>query len=250
MNEENMKNNITNLKRKFLKIKEMKYVKSINNNNSGMGLTFEKLLGKKIDNFPLPDYHNIEIKTKLAYSNSPITLFRLAPEGNSLFEVNRLVNNYGYYTKNSKEYKYLNGKVYAGIKSKLNYNYMFELRNNYDSNKLEMLIYNRSGKLIDSSTYWDFSKLENALFRKLQYLAIVVTYSTTIHNDRYYKYYKLKIYKLKTFMDFLKGIDCGLISVGFSVDVYKSGVKKGQPHDHGVCFQIDENNIYKIFKRL
>ena len=82
-----MKSEFDELKNEFNRIKNMGYVKSINNDNSGIGLTFEYLLGKKVEDFPFPDYKGIELKTKLAYSKKPISLFRLTPEGKDFFEI-------------------------------------------------------------------------------------------------------------------------------------------------------------------
>ena len=95
----------------------MGYVKAINNYNSGIGLTFENLLGKKVDDFPLPDFQNeIEIKTKLAFSTKPIHLFKLTPDGTEFFEMKRIVSKYGYYKMMSKV---LSGSVFANKKTKI-----------------------------------------------------------------------------------------------------------------------------------
>ena len=250
MNEENIKKSIDNLKKKFIKIRDMKYVKSINNNSSGIGLTFEKLLGKEIDNFPLPDYHNIELKTKLAYSTRPITLFRLTPDGKNFFELKRIINEYGYYTKNSNEYKSLSSEVTAIYKKKIESNYYLKLHLNYKMKKLELHIYDIYGRLIDSNAYWEFEKIKIALFRKLQYLAVITTYGMNKNGEYYYKYYKLTMYKLKSFNDFLQALNSGLVIIGFSIDTYKTGPKKGLPHNHGVCFKIYESNLSAIFKKI
>ncbi len=240
--------NIQSLISKFKLIKEMGYVESVNNNSSGIGLTLEKLLGKKVDNFPLPDYKNIELKAKLAYSKTPISLFRLTPFGKDFYELKRIVKKYGYYTKSSGNQKYLNGSVYANIKNKIG-SYYYLLNINKEKHILELYIYNSKMELIDSCTYWTFDNLEEALYRKLKILAFVTTYSTTKKNKRYYKYYKITIYKLKTFNDFLNAIENGKISVCFSVDIYKNGEKKGLQHYHGVCFRIYEKDLLAIFNK-
>ena len=119
MNEEDNEIYIEKLKKEFNRIRDMKYVKSVNNNSSGIGLTFERLLGKETDNFPLPDYYNIELKAKLAYSTKPITLFRLVPEGKNFFELKRIVAEYGYYSNDNDYYKSLNCNVSTVTKTRI-----------------------------------------------------------------------------------------------------------------------------------
>ena len=53
-----MKEEIILFIKKFNSIRSLGYVKAINNDNSGIGLTFEKIIGKESDNYPLPDFHN------------------------------------------------------------------------------------------------------------------------------------------------------------------------------------------------
>ena len=249
MNEENEKKYIEKLKMEFKQISALGYVKSVNNNSSGIGLTFEQLLGKKEDNFPIPDYYNIELKTKLAYSTKPISLFRLTPDGNDFFELKRLVKLYGYYSKSSSEYKSLSCDVSSTNKTKIGNNFYFQLYLNYENQKLELYIYNKFERLIDSQSYWTFDKIKNALFRKMKLFALIKSYDTTRNGEKYYKYYKMTLYKLKTFNDFIYALSIGAVTISFSVDIYKTGLKKGLPHDHGVCFNIFEKDLETIFQK-
>ena len=67
--------NLEQLKQEFIRIKKLGYVKSTRNGPTGIGKTFEDLLGKKEDALGLPDYKGIEIKTKRSYSNSLYNTF-------------------------------------------------------------------------------------------------------------------------------------------------------------------------------
>lgn len=55
------------------------WYKSHRNGPTGIGKTFEDLLGKKEDNLPLPDFHQIELKAHDQAENSYITLFTKSP---------------------------------------------------------------------------------------------------------------------------------------------------------------------------
>jgi hypothetical protein len=81
----------------FEKISKFGWVESTSYGSSGVGMTFEKLLGKAPDDFSLPDYNEVEIKTQRIDSNYPVTLFGLAPWGSHLPAPNYLRKTYGYY---------------------------------------------------------------------------------------------------------------------------------------------------------
>ena len=102
-----MDTNIELLQRKFQEIKNMEYVKSIRKGNTGIGATFEYLLGKNEENFEIADYYGIEIKTKRSYSKAYINLFNAVPTGSGYYEVKRLRDTYGYPDSNLKQYKVL-----------------------------------------------------------------------------------------------------------------------------------------------
>ena len=78
------------LKKEFQKISKKGYIKGIYNNLSSIGRTFETELNLPENEFGVPDYYGIEIKTRRAYSKSYITLFNAVPDGEDLFEIERL----------------------------------------------------------------------------------------------------------------------------------------------------------------
>ena len=70
-----MTEEMQDLLNKFREIKKMHYVKSVGKGSYAVGDTFETLLGKKRDEFFLPDYLNIEIKVKSIYNRQTLALF-------------------------------------------------------------------------------------------------------------------------------------------------------------------------------
>ena len=78
-----MEENIRLLRQKFIEIKKLGLIKSLRKGSTGLGFTFESLIGKAEDSRPLPDFNGIEIKTKLGYTKAPITLFTLVPHKNN-----------------------------------------------------------------------------------------------------------------------------------------------------------------------
>lgn len=71
----------SNLEVKFNEIYKQGWIKSVNRMYNGVGLTFERCLSKKDDDFAYPDFEGIEIKTQRIKSSYPITLFGAVPWG-------------------------------------------------------------------------------------------------------------------------------------------------------------------------
>jgi len=67
--------NLEEFKQKFIEIKNKGFVRSLRKGPTGVGYTFESLLGIKENNFATPDIQGIEIKTHRIGSNNLITLF-------------------------------------------------------------------------------------------------------------------------------------------------------------------------------
>ena len=105
-------------------------------------------------------------------------------------------------------------------------------------------------ELIDDYSYWSFDSVELALNRKFKNLAIIEAWDKKINNQKYYKYWKINIYKLKSFDEFIKYLEKGKIKIIFNYGTYKSGIKKGEMHNHGTIFSIKKEDIDYIFKRI
>ena len=161
------------IKNKFYKIKNMGWVKSNTNNYGAIGNTFERLIGIPANELEIPDFHQIEIKTKTKHSNSYTCLFNCTPTGPHYHEVERLKEKYGYPDSKLKEYNVLNTSICSNQKNKVGLNFFFKLEVDRIKKKLYLLIYNKQENLIENIVYWDFDVLEEKLYRKLKYLAYV-----------------------------------------------------------------------------
>jgi len=61
----------------FAKIKKAGYIRSTRSGPTGVGHTFETLLGLEEDNIALPDLGEVEVKARRVNSTSLVTLFIL-----------------------------------------------------------------------------------------------------------------------------------------------------------------------------
>lgn len=74
----------------------MGLIESKRTGTTGIGYTFETLLGKKEDKNFTTDFMGIEINAKLGYSKSPLTLFNLTPYMNNNSSIQYIIDNFGY----------------------------------------------------------------------------------------------------------------------------------------------------------
>ena len=88
-------NNLKELIEKFERIKKLGWVKELRKGFTSIGYTFETLLEKKEDEFPLPDFGEIEIKAMNENTKTNLHLFTLTPDGDYLFPIKRLLERVG-----------------------------------------------------------------------------------------------------------------------------------------------------------
>lgn len=243
-------NDIQNLINIFKAIKNKHWIKSLRSGTTGIGYTFETLIGKNEENFELPDYYSIEIKTKHKYSKGFITLFNANPDGELLFPIERIINNFGYPDKDFPEYKVFNVSINSNDLLYINKGYKMQLKVDRIKKKIILIAYNFYNKEIKTNISWSFEMLNEKIKRKNNYLALVIADSKKIDNIEYFKYENIFFYKIKTFEDFINLIEKGIIRITFKISIFKSGKRKGQIHNHGTGFDININDISKLYNKL
>lgn len=242
-----MNSDILALKEKLDKIKNLGWIECKNKNKSVTGKTLENLLEINPDNFEIPDYNTIEIKSKVSKRENYIDLFCATPDSYVL-ETKRLYDKYGYIDSNN--YKILNFVLYGEFLKPINNEYSAKLRIDYKNKKVIMEIYNKDNELIDNLSSWSFELLEEKLCRKLNYVCLVEGDKKFSHNVLYVRYDKYKFYKLKKFSNFIRLLKRGQIRISFTLGVYKSGSKSGKMHDHGTQFSIKKENVKLLFDEI
>ena len=231
----------------------MGLIKSLRKGNTGIGYTFETLVGKKEDQEITPDFKDVEIKCKLGYSKTDINLFTSTPKLNNKLE-NILVDKYifekySYHSNNDyNAYRIFCRKFYTKSNYEL-YNISFNLRVDYLEKKILIKSF-KNGIFLENVCYWDFDELYKRLTTKLTKLALITGYPFYKDGITYYKYYTIKFYYLKNFETFLKLIENNKIyvSVYLREDVNKLGDYKIK--NSGFTFRISKNDIEKLFNRV
>lgn len=237
------------LKNKFDTIKKIGWIKSIRKGSTGIGATFENVMGLNENSFEIPDFNGIEIKTKRNYSNSYTSLFNYSPEGKYCYKIEQLKNKFGYPDKIIKNCKVLNKSFFCNIKVRVS-NYYFTLKVDRSLKKVILKIIDLYGNLIEDEIYWDFKEIEEKLNRKLHFLAFVNASRKITNKEEYFKYYKMDLYKLKDFDTFIYLLENGIIRITFKMSIFRTGLKCGQIHNHGTSFDIKEEDLLKLFNKI
>lgn len=140
-NIETIQKQILELSNKFLEIKNSGWIKGEKNNHGSVGITFEKLINNNNwTNFEIPDYNDIEIKTTSSSNEKYLTLFNAVPDS-FLFEIKRIVNQYGYPDKQFPQFNIFNMDIYSNRYKKGNNNYYFKLSVNYEEENIILNVY-------------------------------------------------------------------------------------------------------------
>ncbi len=246
-----MNDNFNSLINKFKKINKMRYVKGINNNLlNSCGLTFENLLGKKIDSMFFPDYKDIEIKCTQRYSGFPISLFTLSFDGPSLFESNYLIEKYG-----TDDKDFINKKVlFANLKYKqkvlVGNSYYFELDIDYEDKKIFINIYDLNFNIIEKRAFIYFDSLNDRINVKLSNLALIFGSKKIINGDLYFRYYKIVCYKYKGFEKFLELVKSNDIKISIVLRFARSGKNIGDNKNKNMVFKIKKDKIEELFDQI
>lgn len=245
MNEE-----IKKLTDNFKIIANKKWIKSISKSFENIGLTFEKELDKSPDALYFPDYYGTEIKCASRYSRYPLFLFTVAFDGPTFPEINRIVEKYGYPDKNYPDKKVLFEKNCCNKKTIVNDKYKFKLEVDDNMEKLYLCVYDIEDNLIEKESFVYLNTIEEHLTLKLNRLAIVYASTKKEKEEKYFRYYKIDIYKLISFERFIRLLKFGVIEVSLISRISKSGEDAGRYRNKNLVFNIKKNNIEKLFSKM
>jgi len=210
-------------------IKKRGWIQSNRLHNTGIGKTLEDLLGIEENNIDLPDFGKLELKSHRKETSSMISLFTKKPEGITNKEI---LDNFGYPDKSHPEINVLHTTISKNPNS-MNFFYTIDHED-------EKLIFHHKDKEMG---YYSFDLLKTRTSEKLGNGVILVfakrRKTGDIEEFFYDEAYLLKDFKFDVFLEKLL--------YEMRMGAYKSGDKKGKPHDHGSCFRIKKSNLSDIF---
>ena len=245
-----MEDNIRKLYDEFKKINARGWIEEKRKGKGAAGYTIEQLLKKNEDNFPIPDFEDIEIKTMNKNTKTNLHLFCLTPDGDYLFPIKRIIDELGCPSKGNHDEKCFYRSFNATSYTSIIYGRKGKIIVDYDNKKLILSVYNNKLENINIGISWSFDYIKERLELKLKNLAVIRVSSCIICGKGYFHYDSINFYKLSNFDTFIKLIDDGIIEVTFKIGVHKSGSKIGQVYDHGTDFSIRLQDIEKLYKKV
>lgn len=239
---------IKKFKYKFYDIRRMGMIKSKRKGTTGAGYTFESLIGKQEDQECKPDFGSIEIKTRNAFTKSPMNLFTFNPTSlNGGYAIQDIFDNYKYLKENTNEIVFSRNVYYCKKIQKNSYSFNLFL----DSEEKRLYLTSLKDNIYESKIcYWNLDKLKEKVENKLQLLAIVKAYPYTRNNETYFKYLKMNLYKLKNFEKFIELIISDKIFISISLKQKENSDKKKYIDNHGCAFRIVNEAFDELFQEI
>lgn len=225
-------------KQLLAKLKEIKtkgFIKTHRAHDTGIGKTFEDLLGIKENNLRLPDVGEVELKAKRLDSASMLTLATKSPEPRGVNKI--LFENYKYL---DQEHCYCLHSTVCGSKTNPQ-----GFRLNIEDNKL--ILENKN----NIKAYWPINVFDSVLKSKSDKILLVFAETrgerkTSSESFHYVEAYLLSDLNKKKFKNAIRN---DKLKVDIRIGIYRSGKSKGKYHDHGTGFRIDKRNLLKLFNK-
>jgi hypothetical protein len=240
---------LQSFKKDFLAIKEKGFVESHRTHNTGIGKTFEDLIGITENNNFLADYEDVlELKSSRELSNSMVTLFTKAPTHPK--GINSIMRErFGEPDQKAEGLKTVH-TTFSALKFNTFFKrFGFKLEVNEEERRIYILIKNlETDEIEDIEIYYEFDEIKNIIKKKLDYIAYIKTETKTENGKEFFNFKKAILLSDLTFDKFIQFIKEGLIPYDIRIGVYRSGKLKGKTHDHGSGFRVLKNNLNKVFK--
>ena len=247
----NYDDNLTLFIENFKRVKNMGWVKSHRKKATGIGKTFEDLVGVEENNLDEPDFGMIEIKSQRALSEAYITLFTKAPKP---YRTNaKIREEYGYMDEKFQSNKVLRMRMNNTFEwNKIKSGWDFRLRIDEGDNKIHLefrktpTTLNRfcySNNLGPINGFYEFEDFKKSV-KKLNTLAFVTAEKKKMGDDEYFHFSKFKIYSGG--LDYNRFIT--LLKNGTIVYEIRLGLhSNGKNHDHGSGFRISKKKMNDVW---
>lgn len=225
---------LNDLKTEFYRIRNMGFVRSTRKGPTGIGHTFENLMGIDENNLSLPDIGRIEIKTSRTLSSSPITLFTF---NKSVWTIKNkdLIKQYGYFDViNQRQALYLS----------LQYGYVnHNLFIDVDSINQKLHLKNINSEILGS---WDMYVVIGTFYTKLSKIFLVFADTMNTDNHEYFHFNRALLLQNPDQRLFLNSI----IDSKAIIDLRMYIKDNGTARNHGTAFRCKVNDLTSFYSNI
>ena len=224
-------NSLTELLNKFNEIKENGFICSKRKGDTGIGYTFENLMGINENNDSGPDFRGIEIKCfglKEGGSNQRRNLFLKEPRWVDGLSSNDRIKAYGYFDEENKRYA-----LYSSIKVKEN------------SHGLRFVINEKEGELTVEYKkkpigFYSFDIIEERLKEKLSETAYIGAKKRRVNQSEEFHYCTFTYYSNPSIKEFASLARQGKVNIE---------LRMREDRNRGTCFRILESSLPHLYAR-
>lgn len=247
------------LKQRLIEIKNMGWVATTRHHDTGIGKTFEDLLGIQENNLQIPDIGEIEVKSSRDYTSSFMTLITFEPSEefrNVEWTLDGLVNAFG----KTGDDKVTGLPVFHITVSSTKYTgntqqFKLDIRN-IQGEEMVCIVTKKKFKPLNSNLPSDVvacfpvKEIMERISRKLGGCLLVIEAETKKEgNTEKFKLKSAKLYAGFSAPKFIQLIRQGKICLDIRFGRYKSGAKKGQPHNHGTAWRIRKKDVLELYSQ-
>ena len=222
--------NLDKFKQEFQKLKNKGFVPSLRNGSTGIGYTFEKLLGLKENNLALPDIENIEIKAHRDNSNSLITLFTF---NNKVWQISPLeaIKKYGSYDQNGRL------GMYYTMSLTPNSTGLFLIVNSQT-----ISVQHTSGEI---RATWQLCQFAERFKQKIPALLLVSAHTEERDGKEYFHFYRVQLMRETSDQLLAELFKTGNLLV--DLRLHDKGTSA---RNHGTGFRIYEDKLPLLFQKI
>lgn len=222
--------NLAEFQQEFQLLKSKGFVKSLRTGPTGIGFTFETLMGLDENNLALPDIDGMEIKAHRDNSNSMITLFTF---NRNVWQIDPLeaIRKYGSRDSNGRLGMYYTMSLTPNSRG------LFLIV----SDK-EMSVQHTSGEIIAT---WQLASLAKRFSKKIPALLFISAHTEERDGVEYFHFYRGRLMS-ETSQDLLPE----LFKAGNLLVDLRLHDKETSARNHGTAFRTFEDKLPLLFKQI
>ena len=222
-----------------------KWVDSLRSGNTGVGFTYETLLGIEENNISGSDIGGcVELKTKLVNSSCKITAFCLSPIWEYPLRARTVLEEYGYQCDKDPNRTNLYVPMKLGRNESKTGRWVFDVSIEDVEEARSLAIRDKQGKLIASTP---LSVIRFKFRQKYNNLLLVRAEKRTKNRKVQYKYSEASLCRGVSIRKVEELLVAGKLVTEFRMKLDRS---TGKFKDHGTCFRANESSTLDLFDQV
>ncbi|HQF37122.1 MAG TPA: MvaI/BcnI family restriction endonuclease [Candidatus Dojkabacteria bacterium] len=224
--------NLKELVEKLQAIRGMGYVKALRKGNTGIGYTFESLIGLDETNIPIPDIGGrVEIKTTRKDSSSLVTLFTFN-RGVWIRRQKEIIEQFGY--EDEKGRKALKSTIFFNKPNSLG------LFIEIDESKNVIRLLSPNNELLAE---WDVYVVVGVFSSKLSRLLFVLADRRTVKGQEEFHFNEAYLLTEPNPRNFLKAFKNSLVGIDLRMHLKENGTVRNR----GTGFRMHEKDMLELY---